>query len=200
MQAENNTYAGLSDEELLVRAKAQDKEAFNRLHERYRDRILNYVYRFTGNYHRAEELTQETFMRVYNNIASVEARNAAGWIYTIARNLALNELRRLKHAPEVSLYEPLSGDGEERMLIDSLPDTSSDEKLLRQKELEMEVQRAINALPPKYREVLVLCGIQELSYEEAARALNCSVRNIGVRLHRAREMMRKTYLQRKESQ
>lgn len=191
-------YAGLSDAELLTKAKDGEIEAFNQMHRRYRERILNYVYRFVGKYEIAEDITQETFIRVYNNLANVRIENIAGWIYTIARNLTMNELRRIKQESNVSLYEVVcERDGEESLMIDYLVDNKGGETEAREKELEGRVQNAINALPVKYREVMILCGLQGLSYKEAARVLRCSLQSVGVRMFRARELMRKLYFGKK---
>lgn len=199
MNAGNELYAQLSDEQLLTKAKAQDIEAFNQLHKRYRERILNYVYRFLGKYQIAEEITQETFIRVYTNLSTCRVENVAGWIYTIARNLAMNELRRAKYEPTISLDAPVSQEEGASRLIEYVADSSApEETLARQRELENRIQKAIESLPPKYREVIILCGFQSFSYKEAARTLHCSVHSIGVRLFRARELMRKLYLVKKE--
>lgn len=193
MESGKGTNAQLSDQKLLERAKAGEREAFNQLHQRYRGRILNYAYRMLGSYEIAEEITQETFMRVYSNLDSCRIENVGGWVYTIARNLSLNELRRRKHEPAISLNAPISDD-DSRELIDSIPDTSpSSQQEARRKELEGRIEKAIASLPPKYREVLILCGIQGLSYKEAADILKCSLQSVGVRLYRARKLMRKLY-------
>jgi RNA polymerase sigma-70 factor (ECF subfamily) len=192
MQMEDDAYSKFSDEELLKKAKDSDMKAFDHLHKRYQNRILNYVYRFLGNYQIAEDITQDTFLRIYTNLDNCEIGNVGGWIYTIARNLSFNQLRKQKHKLEISLYTPVSeGEGE---LIDYLTDDSSSYKAMsQQKELELDIQRAINSLSPKYREVLILCGLQGFSYEEAAKILRCTTRNIGIRLYRARKLMHKIF-------
>ena len=100
-----NVYSQLSDIELLRRAKEGDEGAFEYLHNRYREKILNYSYRLVGKYETAEDITQETFIRVYNGLAKFRGENVAGWIYTIARNLSLNELKKMKQERSESLYE-----------------------------------------------------------------------------------------------
>ncbi|MCM8779389.1 MAG: RNA polymerase sigma factor [Candidatus Omnitrophica bacterium] len=193
----NRDYGSLRDEELLLKAKEKDIEAFNELHRRYRKHILNYVYRLLGRYEQAEEITQETFVRVYLNLERCEARNVAGWIYTIARNLTMNEIKKLKQVKTVSLDEPIfDREGKEILLMDAVADEKGEEA--HRREWEKRVQEAINSLPVKYREVMVLCGIQELSYEEAAKILNCSVRNVAVRLFRARKMLKELFFGKEE--
>lgn len=182
----------LSDEELITKAQKGDKKAFEMLHERYRNRILNYIYRLTGNYGVAEELTQETFFKIYCNLTNYKSQNVGGWIYTIAHNITLNELKRKRHQITISLYEPIAEDGQE--IIDTISSNlPSQAELFAQKEMEEKIQRALNNLPHKYREVVVLCAIQGLSYQEAAKILNCDSRTVGVRLFRARKLMRKYY-------
>lgn len=195
---ENKGYGSLKDEVLLFKAKEKDTEAFNELHRRYRKNILNYLYRLLGRYELAEEITQETFVRIYLNLERCSPENIAGWIYTIARNLAMNELKKLKQKELVSLEEPIfNGEGKKILLMDALSDEKTVEAEERRKELEERIQQGINSLPVKYREVLILCGIQELSYEKAAKILNCSVRNVAVRLFRARKMLKELFFEKR---
>ncbi|MCD6080490.1 MAG: sigma-70 family RNA polymerase sigma factor [Candidatus Omnitrophica bacterium] len=195
IKREEKNYGQFSDEELLDLAKEKDWEAFNQIHLRYRRKIMNFVYRMIGDIQVAEDVTQETFIRVYTHLDSYHKGNFAGWIYTIARNLSKNELKRKKKEREVSLESSVSGrENDDFSWTDVLSNQKDvQETDARQKELEDRVQQAINKLPFKYREVLILCGIQGLSYKEAAKILNCSVENVGVRMHRAREMMRKMF-------
>jgi RNA polymerase sigma-70 factor (ECF subfamily) len=195
IKKEEKNYGDLSDEELLVLAKNNDRQAFDELHIRYRRRIMNFVYRMIGDKETAEDITQETFIRVYTHLESYQTGNFSGWIYTIARNLSRNELKKRRRAREISLEASVSGrEDDDFSWTDVLSKKGEIQEVeARQKEFEDRVQKAINKLPLKYREVLILCGIQGYSYKEAAKILNCSVRNIGVRMHRAREMMRRIF-------
>lgn len=193
-----NTQFGdsFSDRELIERIKNKDTSAFEILHKRYRKAIMNFAYRFTGNYETAEDATQDTFIKVYENAQSYKPTGSTkGWIYTIASNTAKNILRKTGQFQKISLDTPISYDkGKTIRLIDTFADEEKNpEKLIRQKELEEKVQEALKRLPEKYREVLVLCGIEGLSYDEAAEVLDTTPASIGVRLMRAREMMKEMF-------
>ena len=181
----------MSDDGLAARAKNGDMKAFDMLHKRYRSRILNYIYRYIGDYQRAEEITQETFLRVYKHLATYQPlEKFSSWLYRIATNLSKNALRDRRHDPKISLNVPVSEGVPE--LIESIPgDLPQPDKKAEQKEFEKEVQKAIDSLPGKYKTVLLLCGTQNMSYQEAAETLKCSMQTVGVRLNRARKMMRK---------
>lgn len=180
------------DQDLIKRAKDGDRAAFETLHRKYRKRILNYLYRFLGNYHIAEDVTQETFVNVYMSLRSYRPiGTVSSWIYKIATNLAKNRFRSMGRVKKTSLDAYISED-EKTALIDFIEsDTAGPEEIAKRKELEFQVQRAIDSLPVKYKTVLILCEIEGLSYEEAAEALNCTTSVIGVRLSRARAQMRK---------
>lgn len=181
-----------SDEELILRAKENDKEAFDILHRRYRDRILNYIFRFLGNYQLAEEVTQETFIQVFTHLKDFTLKGkVSSWIYRIAINLAKNVKKRDKMQAKIYIDEPILGKDEEKLQFELKDDKIRPDAEIAQKEFEKNIQRAIERLPSKYREVLIFCCIQNMSYKEVAEILKCSVRVVGVRLNRARKMIRK---------
>ncbi|MFH1038699.1 MAG: sigma-70 family RNA polymerase sigma factor [PVC group bacterium] len=180
----------VSDSVLVARFQFDgETEAFNILHRRYRTRILNYLYRYLRNYHRAEELTQETFIRVYRNLPGFKMTGkVSSWIYTIATNLARMEVRK-KKLGEVSSSGLFTKEGEEINLLDSIPNhTKRPDRVAQAREIEMRVQKTIAAMPEKYREVFILCAIQGLSHEEAATTLHLRMGTAWSRLHRARKI------------
>jgi len=181
-----------SDRELIKRAKFNDTNAFHQLHDRYKKRILNYVYRFLGNYALAEDVTQDTFMRIYENLDKYRPIGSVkGWIYTIASNLAKNKLRELSKGSEISLQAQLSDQDESFTLEDTLEDTApGPDRIAENKGISRKVHVCIGKLAEKYREVIILCGIQGLSYKEAAEIIECSTHVVGVRLLRAREKLK----------
>ena len=98
-----------SDQELVRCAQGGDQQAMTALYERYRRKVLNYLYRFTGNRATSEELTQETFLRIVQHIKSYRPTGSVGgWIYRIAGNLAMNTLRDRPRTREISLDEPMT--------------------------------------------------------------------------------------------
>ncbi len=182
-----------SDEVVAKRAQEGDMPAFEELYGRYRNAILNFIYRMIGNRQTAEEVAQEVFIKVYVNLRVFDtAKSFATWIYTIARNLAKNSLRDKKYFRNMSLEENISGTDEIMKLKDVIADTApGPETIAEDADLAEEAQRVLNLLPEEYREVIALCSIQGLSYKEAAAILECSAATISVRLNEAKELFMK---------
>jgi len=183
------------EDELVLRAKEGDKQAFDELYQKYKRPILNYVYRFIGNRAYAEEITQETFVRAYVNIQRFEPRaKFSSWLYRIAGNLAKNYFRHAKYEKRAHSTRRTTYDGsdDEFEIIDSIEDKAKrPDESAQSKETQKLVQKAINELPPQFKEVLILCDIEGLSYEDAAEVMRCKPMTIGSRLWRAREKLAK---------
>ncbi|MFH1037820.1 MAG: RNA polymerase sigma factor [PVC group bacterium] len=183
----------ITDEALAAQFKfGRDMEAFNSLHKRYRVRILNYLCRCLGDYQRAEELTQEVFMKVYGGIPRLRSiENISRWIYKIAHNFSRMEYRKRKRRKlsMVSLDSLfVKNDGEEINVHDFIANHKRDpDRIFRQKHLEVKIQTALMQLSPELREILVLCVIQGASYLEAAETLNIARGTVSTRLIRARK-------------
>jgi len=180
-----------SDEELVQKAKAKDKQAFTEIFDRYKNRMLGYLYRYVGDYQKAEDLTIETFLNAYNSLDGYKEMGMfSSWLYRIATNCAKKSLRKTCQAKEVSLEEPLlDGDGSIK-LGDLIVDANKrPDSIQREKELKEFVYKAVSKLDDKYKDVLILCDIEGLSYEEASRILNSNPVTIGTRLRRARKML-----------
>ena len=180
-----------SDETLVARFKFdRDMEAFDLLHDRYRQAVLNYLCRYVGDYQKAEELTQETFIRVYRHLPDFQQTGrVSGWIYAIATNLARMEFRReKKHQGTVSMNALFTRDGEELELEDFIPNhRRRPDRIARAKEIAVRVQEGIEALPEKFREVFILCALEGFSYREAAGALKIGEGTVCSRLVRAKK-------------
>lgn len=177
------------DDQLAERSKSGDQTAFDRLYDKYKNRIFNYINRMIGDRSTAEELTQETFIKAYVSLSHYKARGYfKTWIYTIASNLAKNELKRRSYKTDVSLSKPIHDSGGDIMLEDVLTDEKlSSESIVENLELKQEIERVIKSLSPKHREVIILCSIDGLSYEEAAYVLKTNINTISSRLARARK-------------
>lgn len=182
-----------SDELLARQAKDGDVKAFEELFERYRKPILNFIYRLIGNRETAEEVAIEVFMNVYNNLHIYDPeKKFSTWLYTIARNLSKNALRDRKYFRDVSLEQEIGADDEAMRLKDVIADKSiGPDEIVMDEELACEAQKIIDSLPLKYKEVITLCGVQGVTYEEAAKILGCSIASISVRLAEAKEMFLK---------
>jgi RNA polymerase sigma-70 factor (ECF subfamily) len=173
----------IPDEELLSRVVSGDIDAFDEIVYRYKDRLFNFVYRFVGGRETAEDIVQETFLRVFRKRREYKAlANFSTWIFTIAGNLAKSELRRRKRWR--FLYIDKEEDGERKM---ELPDDSWRPDNVTQSALaEATIHKAIDSLPAKYREVIILRDVQNMSYQEIADIVGCPVGTVKSRVNRGR--------------
>jgi RNA polymerase sigma-70 factor (ECF subfamily) len=172
-----------SDHELLAAIRNGDEEAFAELVARYRNPITSYIYRMTSDYDGAVDLAQETFVRVYRAADRYQTTYAfSTYIYRIATNLAISELRKRKRRRLVSLtgFFQSNDGGEPREF------QPSDGQPLQ----DVAVQRAIATLPEKYRAPLVLRDVEGKSYEEISRILDTSEGTVKSRISRARGFLR----------
>jgi RNA polymerase sigma-70 factor (ECF subfamily) len=161
--------------------------AFDVLVERYQTRLLNFVYRTVGDRERAEDLVQEAFIRVHRHLARFDrSKKFSTWIYTIASNLAKNELRNRSRNPLVYFQTMTSGwEDEDRPLefedTTARPDDAFDRRHLREL-----VDAAVRRLPSHHRQVFVLRELEGRSYEEIAEMTHCNLGTVKSRLNRAR--------------
>ncbi len=183
-----------SDRILIQKAKEGDRQSFDTLYQKYKKRIFNYIYRMIGNRQTAEDLTQETFVKAYMNLAYYAERNTfSAWLYKIAGNLVKNELRSRVYRAARSLEQPLAIDDDTLKLIDTVVDEKSaaPDLIAGSHELREAIQKVLNSLSVEHRMILTLCDIQGLSYEEAGEILGISEGTVASRLSRAREQFNK---------
>lgn len=181
---------------LLARARQGDGAALEALMSEYAARMYRLAFGITRNPADAEEVVQDVFLTIVRKGQSFEGRAALGsWIYRVTTNAALNKRRGKRREVETSLEECLptyKADGHragDRTFV--LADWSQDpEATLLSNETRRQVNRAIDTLPERYRAVLVLRDVEELSNEEMADALGESVASVKSRLHRARMALR----------
>jgi len=154
----------IPDERLIVDAKAGSLEAFERLFDRYKKQILNFVYRLIGNRETAEDVTQEAFIKAYRNLDVFDPQKKfTSWLYTIARNLAKNALRDRKYFRDVSLDADIESDGRSITLKDMIADSSKrPDVIMRDGELQRQVEVVLASLPVEFREIITLCCIQKM--------------------------------------
>ncbi len=187
------------DAELMLRVKRGDVLAFEGLVEKYKQPIINLMFRMVHDLSEAEDLAQNVFIRVYQSAGRYEASaKFSTWLFTIARRLCLNEIRRRGRHQAESLDSSQS-DNEElpARQYEDLKNFSPPETFL-QSELEEKIQEALDELPEKQRLAIALCRENELSYEEIAKVLECSVSATKSLIHRGRETLKeklKPYLQ-----
>ncbi len=179
----------------LVRAFISGNDAaFTQLVTKYKDALTNYINMMVGDYDIAVDLCQETFLRVYKNIGRYShIYQFSTWIYRIATNLAIDEMRFRQRRGRV-FYRNIWGrrDSKEESPELSISDKRSGprDEVLR-KESGQILEDAIRSLPEKYRTAFVLKEVQELPYEGVAQILKCSAGTVKSRLHRARELLQR---------
>ncbi len=185
--------APISDLSLVERCRVNDEAAFNEVVARYKIKVYNYIYRMTGSYDDAEDLTQEVFIRMYTSIDSFRSQSSLNtWLFRIAGNLCIDRFRRQKNrTPAYSLDEPLtSGDGEQEATRD-LPDlTYEPHRLLENVEMADQIQKALTQLPEKLRATILLHDVEGLPYEEIAQIVGCPLGTVKSRLFNARVQLR----------
>jgi RNA polymerase sigma-70 factor (ECF subfamily) len=189
----------MPDEEMLTYCKHADQETVRTcvsiLARRYESSLINYIYRIVGDRDIAEDLLQETFVRIYRK--SREYRRIAKfstWLFKIATNLSLNEIRNRRHRPGLTLNLPVDqdeSDAEELVSLIQSADAQAPAKLISDKELGSYVRTILDELPEPYRLVTILCDIENFSYREASQALGVRPGTVGSRLARAREYFAK---------
>lgn len=181
----------LSDHQLIEAAKNGDEAAFGEIMSRYRNQITNYLYRFLNDYEEAVDLAQETFVRVYFAIDRYHTDYAfSTYLYRIATNLAISEIRRRKRRKLVSLTGLFQFDNAEAQDFD-VPDekTLPLEDLIENEQRET-IARAISTLPEKYRAPVILRDVEGKSYEDVAAILKLGLGTTKSRISRARKLLR----------
>ncbi|MDF1739134.1 MAG: RNA polymerase sigma factor [Verrucomicrobiales bacterium] len=182
---ESNSSDETAGRNLLVRLKNGDDLALNALMDRWRKPILGYLYRTTGNYETAADLTQEVFVRVYRSRRKYRpSGSSTSYLFTIAANLARNHFRWSKRHPEAELTDAVTSD------LQSDSSKSDPSALLERGEAGVNVRKAVQSLPEKLRTPVILFHFNELPQSEIASILNCSEKTVETRLYRARKMMR----------
>lgn len=181
----------LSDHELVEATKAGDESAFAEIMTRYRNPITNYLYRFLNDYEEAVDLAQDTFVRVYFALDRYHTQYAfSTYIYRIATNLAISEIRRRKRRKLLSLTGLFQG--EDEMATEFQPPDQRalpDEELL-DDEQSRTISRAIAALPEKYRIPVILRDVEGRSYDEVAAIMELGLGTTKSRISRGRALLK----------
>jgi RNA polymerase sigma-70 factor (ECF subfamily) len=177
----------LDDSQVVAAFLDGEKRAFNELVERYQTRLLNFVYRTTGDRARAEDLVQETFIRIYRHLHRFDqSKKFSTWAYTIASNLAKNELRNRSRNPLV-LFQTIRKNWEaDQRPLEWEDNTYRPDDLFRKRHLREMVESAVEELPEHHRVVFVLREMEGKTYEEIAEITGCNLGTVKSRLNRAR--------------
>ena len=181
--------------EILIKKRIKqvlkgDQNAFGEIVEIYKDKVFQLAYRMLGNRHEAEDIAQEAFIRAYVNIQSYNINlKFSTWLYRIATNLCIDRIRKKK--PDYYLDAEVAGTEGLTMYSQIASKTPLPEDDVESLELQDTIQRAISKLPEKYRSVIVLKYIEELSLNEISEILDMPLGTVKTRIHRGRETLRK---------
>lgn len=184
-----NDLNNLSDEELILEFQQTNNErAFNLIVKRFKNPLINYVYRFLGDYDSCVDVVQDTFVKVYRyKDRYTDVAKFSTWIYTIATNLAKTEYQRRKRLKTFSI----SGFGDEENNYEIKDNTFRPDKSVDSLYKEEQIQRALLKVKVVYREPVILRDIQGMSYEEIADILNIEVGTVKSRINRGRKRLQK---------
>src|ERR1022692_2647565 len=179
------------DAALMLRVRQGDTAAFTELVDKYKRPVMNVVYRMIRDATEAEDLAQNVFVQVYKSAHRYESSaKFSTWLFTIARNLCLNEIRRRSRHPAESLEEthPENEDLPSRQYEDKKVFLPTENVL--HGELASKIEEALAELPEAQRTAILLCRQDELSYEEIAEVLGCSLSATKSLIHRGRETLK----------
>jgi RNA polymerase sigma-70 factor (ECF subfamily) len=179
------------DAALMLRVKQGDTDAFEQLVDKYKQPVLNVVYRMLHDATEAEDVAQTVFVQVYKSAARYQvASKFSTWLFTIARNLCLNEIRRRSRHPTDSMDASHPENEEQPWQQFEDKKTARPTETLLEGELEEKINEALDELPENQRTAIVLCRQNELSYEDIAKVLKCSVSATKSLIHRGRETLK----------
>lgn len=179
------------DAALMLRVKQGDCDAFEELVEKYKQPVMNLVYRTLPDATEAEDLAQHVFLQVFKSAHRYEvSAKFTTWLFTIARNLCLNEIRRRSRHPAESLDETFADNEDQPVRQAEDTKTFSPPDSLLQGELEAKIEQAMAELPEKQRTAILMCRGDEFSYEDIAKVLDCSVSATKSLIHRGRETLK----------
>lgn len=175
-------------QEIVGRAQDGSLEDFQRLYDQFSRPVFNFVWRLVGSLQDAEDLTQETFLKVHKELKSLrDPAQFKFWLYRIARNEVYQKLRRSKKSSEVAVE---TDDGSYYDFIeDSSPGMDPEEQYISQ-ELQSLVHGALDDMPPKYRDVFILAVFQKESYDNITKIVGRSLLSVKTDIYRARLMIR----------
>jgi RNA polymerase sigma-70 factor (ECF subfamily) len=181
----------LTDEQIAHLVQTGDSEQFGELIERYETKLKRYARKFLNSVDDIEDLVQDVFIKSYTNIQSFDVKQRfSPWIYRIAHNTFVNELKR-KHRRGFSIFDADT-------ILPQLAAKETTDKDILDTEIRAELDELLTDLPTKYREVIILFYFEELSYQEISEVLQIPVTTVGVRMNRGRTKLRSCYEERQK--
>jgi RNA polymerase sigma-70 factor (ECF subfamily) len=175
-----------TDESLVRAVQEGDKDSFGTLVERYEQKLLRYGRKFLSNHQDIEDIVQDVFMSAYQNIKSFDtSQRFSPWIYRIAHNAYVNGLKKNSRNPFVLV------DFDTLISHPVYEDPAPRER--EEREIKLMIEKALDQLQPKYREVLILYYLEEIPYKEIADILEVPTSTVGIRIKRGKEALRVIY-------
>jgi RNA polymerase sigma-70 factor (ECF subfamily) len=185
----------VSDHELVTRAQLGSEKAYRELLDRYQRPVFSIIFRMIRDREQAEDLAQETFVRVFNHIGRYDPRyKFSSWIFKIATNLTIDWIRR-KELKTVSIdgsRNAVTSDEMEASAITIVSEDENPEELLEAKELGEEIEQAIGKLRPEYRAAILLRHVEGREYQEIAEIMALPLGTVKTYIHRGRNELRDT--------
>jgi RNA polymerase sigma-70 factor, ECF subfamily len=180
-----------SSEDLMARVSEGDEDAFEALVLRHQTSVLNFIYRFIGDRTQAKDLSQDVFLRIWQAAKSYEGKaKFTTWVYRIASNLCFNELKSARRRKWFHFFQ-FGEEGEQTIEENVSDDLPSAEDLLLTRERSRQITDALQGLPENQRMAIILKRYDDLSYEEIAHVLGCSVPAVESLLVRAKGTLQK---------
>src|SRR4030095_5027778 len=180
-------YKTLTDEQLISQFQKGSTDAYSEIVYRYKDKLVNFVYRYVGNYDDCEDIAQDTLIKVYTSKHLYkEIAKFSTWIYTIAINLAKTKAIKKQKARTFSLSDAYDGEEKDFDIRDEAftPDVDANRKFLSE-----HIQNALNQINENYRQLVILRDIEDLSYEEIVDITGLPMGTVKSRINRGREKL-----------
>lgn len=186
----------LTDREIIALCKKGDRSAFDKLILKYQNHVFNIAYGMLSDYEDASDAAQEVFIKIYRGLPSFrEQASFTTWMYRICSNVCSDMLRkRQRRGMQISIDD----DGPENPAAELPASEPGPDERLEQNERQRAVRDAIASLRNEYREIIVYCDIEQMSYDETAKILRCPVGTVKSRLNRARNALRKKLSEKRE--
>jgi RNA polymerase sigma factor (sigma-70 family) len=181
-------YKKLSDEQLIFKFQQDDVQAFNEIVLRYKDKLVNFLFRYTGSRDESEDLAQDTFLKLYRSKHLYrEIAKFSTWFYTIAINIAKTNLRKKSRYNSISIsdFDPENDKDFDLTADVQLPDDAAN--AVTENEF---IQKAINQLSDKFKEVIIMRDVEDLEYEEIAKITGLPLGTVKSRINRGREKLK----------
>jgi RNA polymerase sigma-70 factor (ECF subfamily) len=176
----------------MLSFKDGDQQAFQKLFDKYKKRVINYCYRYCGHRAVAEDLSQEIFIRVYKAAPSYRPKaRFTTWLFKIATNVCLNEIRKPIYRAKLESIDQKPDEGNPASReIAMEPAKSMPDMLLETHQYQAQVKQAMAQLPEQQRAALLLRTTEEFSYREIGRQINCSENRVKILIHRGRKRLK----------